>query len=237
MTNKVSIDNWNKETAKLKPEQIIEFAFGNIEGPITMATSLSIEDQYLLYLINKGGYNCSYFTLDTGRLPQETYDTIKATEAHFGIKIQVLFPDKKEVETLVNEHGINCFYDSLELRKACCNIRKTKPMLSFLENKAAWFTGIRREQSITRLNIPVFDINESTGLIKISPLVDMFENEVWAEIEKNKIPYNPLQKQGYRSLGCLPCTRPIGANDEFRSGRWWWEDAENKECGIHKNNV
>ncbi|KAF5031354.1 Thioredoxin-dependent 5'-adenylylsulfate reductase [anaerobic digester metagenome] len=235
MTRQETLDNWNKDTAKFTPEQIIDFAFRNIDGPITMATSLSIEDQYLLYLIRKNGHECSFFTLDTGRLPQETYDTIAATEEFFGIKIHSYFPDKKEVEELVNQHGINCFYNSFDLRKACCHIRKRNPMDRALEGKSAWFTGLRREQSITRISIPVFDLNETTGIIKISPLADMYENEVWSEIEKNNIPFNSLQKQGYRSLGCLPCTRPISDDDDFRAGRWWWENPENKECGIHKH--
>lgn len=234
MMNKETLDNWNKEVAKFTPRQIIDFAFSHIEGPMTMATSLSIEDQYLLFLIHNSGNKCDFFTLDTGRLPQETYDTIAATEKHFGVKIKIVFPDHQQVEELVNEHGVNCFYDSFELRKACCHIRKTIPMDRALEGKSAWFTGLRREQSITRINIPVFDLNEKTGIIKVSPLADMFEKEVWGEIEKNNIPFNILQKQGYRSLGCLPCTRPVSDDDDFRAGRWWWENPENKECGIHK---
>ncbi|HBG71096.1 MAG TPA: phosphoadenylyl-sulfate reductase [Bacteroidales bacterium] len=234
MTKTETIEKWNKETSGFTPEQIIDFAFRNIDGPLTMATSLSIEDQYLLYLIHKGGHNCSFFTLDTGRLPQETYDTISATEDFFGIKIQTFFPDPNEVEKLVNTHGVNCFYESFDLRKACCHIRKKYPMDRALAGKSAWFTGLRREQSVTRIGIPIFDLNETTGIIKISPLADMFENEVWSEIEKNNIPFNKLQKQGYRSLGCLPCTRPVSDDDDFRAGRWWWENPESKECGIHK---
>ncbi|HPB01624.1 MAG: phosphoadenylyl-sulfate reductase [Bacteroidales bacterium] len=234
MIDKQKIEKWNQETAKLNPEQIIDYAFRNIDGPVTMATSLSIEDQYLLYLILRNGHECSFFTLDTGRLPQETYDTIAATEQHFGIRIHSYFPDRHEVEAFVNQNGVNCFYESYELRKTCCRIRKTIPMDRALAGKQAWFTGLRREQSVTRINIPIFDLNENTGIIKISPLADMFEKEVWTEIEKNNIPFNPLQKKGYRSLGCLPCTRPISDDDDFRAGRWWWENPENKECGIHK---
>jgi len=234
MISKETIDRWNKETAKFSPEQIIEFAFSNIERPVTMATSLSIEDQYLMYLIRQSGHDCDFFTLDTGRLPQETYDTIESTEKYFGVHIQLFFPDYKAVEELVNKHGINCFLKSFELRKECCHLRKKFPMDRALEGKKSWFTGLRREQSVTRIDLPVFDLNEKTGIVKISPLADLFEKEVWQEIEKHNIPYNTLQKQGYRSLGCLPCTRPISDDDEFRAGRWWWEDPESKECGIHK---
>lgn len=228
------VNSWNQSTKKYTPAEIIEFAFRNVEPSFTMATSLSIEDQYLMFLIVQSGFKCDFFTLDTGRLPQETYDTIAATEKHFGIRIQSYFPDPSAVENLVNTHGINCFYDSYELRKECCHIRKKYPMDRALAGHNAWFTGLRREQSITRITLPVFDLNESTGVVKISPLADMFENEVWAEIEKNNIPFNPLQKQGYRSLGCLPCTRPVSDDDDFRAGRWWWENPESKECGIHK---
>jgi len=228
------VNNWNQATKKYTPTEIIEFAFKNVEPSFTMATSLSIEDQYLMFLIVQSGIKCDFFTLDTGRLPQETYDTIAATEKHFGIRIQSYFPEPAAVEKLVNTHGINCFYDSYELRKECCHIRKKYPMDRALAGHNAWFTGLRREQSITRITLPVFDLNESTGVVKISPLADMFENEVWAEIEKNNIPFNPLQKQGYRSLGCLPCTRPVSDDDDFRAGRWWWENPESKECGIHK---
>ena len=227
------IDQWNEELKKASPAEILKFAFENIDGQIAMATSLSVEDQYVTALIAEAGFNCYFFTLDTGRLPQETYDAIAATEKKYGLKIHAQFPDREKVEEMVDEHGINLFYDSIEKRKLCCSIRKTQPLQRALKGKAAWITGLRREQSVTRINLPIFELDVHTGLIKINPIADLFESEVWDKIKELDIPYNSLQDKGYRSLGCLPCTRPVSAEDDFRAGRWWWENPENKECGLH----
>lgn len=234
MTNIEILNSWNNELKRATPEEVVAFAFNRLEQPITMATSLSVEDQWLTHLICKTGKTCHFFTLDTGRLPQETYDTIEATEKKYGIKINIMFPDATAVEQMVNQHGINLFYENIEFRKLCCSIRKTEPLTRALEDKKAWFTGLRREQSITRINLPFFELDVHTGLIKVNPLADMLEHEVWENIELHQVPFNPLQKQGYRSLGCLPCTRAVNNDEDFRAGRWWWEQPENKECGLHK---
>jgi len=227
------IEQWNNEVKKASPEEILEFAFNNIEGQIAMASSLSVEDQLVTAMIAEKNYDCWFFTLDTGRLPQETYDTIAATEKKYDIRIHAQFPNRAEVENMINEHGVNLFYDSIEKRKLCCAIRKTQPLQRALQGKAAWITGLRREQSITRINLPVFELDVHTGLIKINPIADLFETEVWDQIKAKEIPYNELQDKGYRSLGCLPCTRPVAKDDDFRAGRWWWENPESKECGLH----
>lgn len=231
--NQEMIDQWNKEVKDASAKEIIAFAFEKIEGPIAMASSLSVEDQLLTAIIAEKKYPCHFFTLDTGRLPQETYDIIEKTEKVFNIRIECMFPDTMAVEDMVKTHGINLFYENTELRKLCCSIRKTEPLLRALKDKSAWITGLRREQSITRISLPIFELDTHTGLIKVNPIADLFEEEVWDEIRKKNIPYNKLQDKGYRSLGCLPCTRSITKNDDFRAGRWWWENPESKECGLH----
>ncbi len=233
MDTKTSLLNFNKELLYAKPERIIEFALNNIPGKMCFANSFSVEDQMLMSLLLEQSKDIEIFTLDTGRLPQETYDTIAASEKFFGVKIKVLFPNSAAVEEMVASHGVNLFYESIELRKLCCKIRKTDLLQRELQGKAAWFTGLRREQSVTRINIPYIDFDEANQLMKISPLADLSESEVWEYINRKSIPFNPMQKNGYRSLGCLPCTRAIGEDDDFRAGRWWWEAPESKECGLH----
>lgn len=231
--NQEKINQWNKEVKDASPKEIIAFAFEKIEGLIAMASSLSVEDQLLTAIIAEGKYPCHFFTLDTARLPQETYDVIAKTEETFNIRIECMFPDTKAVEKMVKAHGINLFYKNIELRKLCCSIRKTEPLRRALQGKSAWITGLRREQSITRISLPIFELDVHTNLIKINPIADLFEQEVWNEIHNKNIPYNKLQDDGYRSLGCLPCTRPVSKDDDFRAGRWWWENPESKECGLH----
>lgn len=233
MNYKELLPAWNKELLYTAPENIIEFALKNIKGPMVFANSFSVEDQMLMDLLLKQTKDVEIFTLDTGRLPQETYDTISASEKYFGIKIKVLFPESEAVEEMVNAHGVNLFYDSIEKRKLCCKVRKTDPLQKILQGKTAWFTGLRREQSVTRIGIPYIDFDEGNDMLKISPLADLSEQEVWDFIHSRNIPYNSLQEKGYRSLGCLPCTRAVGQDDDFRAGRWWWEAPESKECGLH----
>lgn len=233
MNNQI-ISEWNKKYNYAKPEDILKFAFENIDGEFVLSNSTSIEDQYLTFLIVENKYPCTFFTLDTGRLPEETYETLVETDKLYGIKTKVFFPDYIQVEEMLSEHDVNLFYESYELRKKCCNIRKTQPLQRALNGKAAWITGLRREQSITRINIPVFDYDPKFDLVKINPIADLREKDVWDLVEKNNIPINPLQRKGFRSFGCLPCTRPVSASDDVRAGRWWWEDKEKKECGIHK---
>ncbi len=229
-----TIEQWNQEVKGATPAEILDFAFKNIKGQISLASSMSVEDQLVTAMIAEAGYDCWFFTLDTGRLPQETYDTIVATEKKYGIKIHAQFPERDKVEEMVSKHGVNLFYDDIEKRKQCCSIRKTQPLQRALVGKSAWITGLRREQSITRINLPIFDLDVHTGLIKVNPIADLFENEVWEQIRAKDIPYNPLQDNGYRSLGCLPCTRPVKEGEDFRAGRWWWENPESKECGLHR---
>jgi thioredoxin-dependent adenylylsulfate APS reductase len=174
------------------------------------------------------------FTIDTGRLPLETYELIDRVREHYGIDIEVHYPDQKELAQMVTQHGINSFYRSVSLRLLCCEVRKVKPLSRVLQNLDAWVTGLRRSQSQTRVNVPKIELDEEHGnIIKVNPLADWSEQQVWEYIRANRLPYNQLYDQGYTSIGCAPCTRPVAPGEDQRAGRWWWENGVPKECGIH----
>jgi phosphoadenosine phosphosulfate reductase len=227
---------YNEMLKGLAPEEVISFFTGRYRGKISFSTSLGAEDQVITHMIYQGSHDISIFTLDTGRLFQETYDLLQITESKYGIRIRVMFPDAAKVEKMVNEQGINLFYESIENRKLCCNIRKIEPLRRALEGMEIWITGLRREQSLTRTGIERVEWDEANNVIKVSPLVDWEESQVWDYIRKNKIPYNELHDKGFPSIGCMPCTRAIIPGESVRSGRWWWELPENKECGLHQGN-
>lgn len=228
------IEAFEKQYRNSSAQEIIKFAVDTFGKNLAFATSLAYEDQVVTHILCGLTKQVEIFTLDTGRLFQETYDTIEKTEQFYGITIRKMFPDTFDVETMVNTHGVNLFYKSVELRKLCCEIRKTRPLQRALAGKQAWITGLRREQSVTRYALKVIEFDAVNNLIKINPLANWTEQQVLAYIEENNIPYNQLQKSGYRSIGCLPCTRPVSADEDFRAGRWWWEQPEQKECGLHQ---
>lgn len=232
MSHKTAAD-WNTEIRKASPTEIIDFAMTHITGQFGMATSLSIEDQMITHLLHQYKNQIKFFTLDTGRLFQETYDTIEKTAAHFDITIDICFPDQQSIREMVNSKGVNLFYESVENRKRCCQVRKTEPLKKALTGLSAWFTGLRRAQSVTRISMPIIEWDDTHQLYKINPLADLTEEEVKQFITKHAIPVNPLQEKGFRSIGCLPCTRAIGPDDDVRAGRWWWESPDTKECGLH----
>ncbi|MBI5555545.1 MAG: phosphoadenylyl-sulfate reductase [Elusimicrobia bacterium] len=202
-------------------------------GEISLASSFGAEDQVLTDMLVKTGQKISVFTLDTGRLPQETYDVIEATRKHYQIKIEVLFPETQAVEMMEKEFGPNLFYDSIGNRKKCCGIRKVEPLKKRLATLKAWICGLRREQSLTRQKVRVIEWDEAFGLIKINPLAEWREAQVWDYLNEYRVPYNLLHDQGYPSIGCAPCTRAIKPGEDIRAGRWWWETLEQKECGLH----
>jgi phosphoadenosine phosphosulfate reductase len=202
-------------------------------APVTFANSLGAEDMVLTDLIAKGKLPIEIFSLDTGRLPPETYDLMAAVDQHYGLKLKVYFPQAEEVESYVRNHGINAFYDSVTLRKACCYARKVEPLRRALAGKRAWITGLRAQQAATRDGLPVQEFDEGNGLEKFNPLADWSEKEVWTYIKQNDVPYNALHDKFYPSIGCAPCTRAISPGEDIRSGRWWWESPESKECGLH----
>ncbi len=211
-------------------ESIAEFG---ADGALTFANSLGAEDMVLTDLILKNALPIEIFSLDTGRLPVETYDLMGKVEQHYGAKLKVFFPDATAIENYVRAEGINAFYQSMELRKACCRIRKVEPLRRALAGKKAWITGLRAAQSTTRTGLPLREFDEGNGLEKLNPLSDWSEAEVWAYIRVNNVPYNALHEQFYPSIGCAPCTRAVAVGEDIRAGRWWWEDPTAKECGLH----
>ena len=202
-------------------------------SPVTFANSLGAEDMVLTDLIVKTRLPIEVFSLDTGRLPLETYDLIAAVDAHYGLKLKVYFPQSEAVETYVRANGINAFYESVELRKGCCYMRKVEPLQRALAGKKAWITGLRAQQATTRVGLPFREYDESNGLEKFNPLSDWSEKEIWAYIKQNSVPYNALHDKFYPSIGCAPCTRAVALGEDVRAGRWWWENADTKECGLH----
>lgn len=202
-------------------------------SPAVFANSLGAEDMLLTDLILKHKLPITVFSLDTGRLPAETYDLMAAVDNHYGVKLKVYFPQSEEVESYVRNHGINAFYESVTLRKACCYARKVEPLKRALAGKRAWITGLRAQQAATREGLPVREYDESNGLEKFNPLADWSEKEVWTYLKQNNVPYNALHEKFYPSIGCAPCTRAISPGEDVRAGRWWWEAPESKECGLH----
>jgi phosphoadenosine phosphosulfate reductase len=202
-------------------------------APAAFSTSLGAEDMVLMDLIVHGDIDIEIFSLDTGRLPPETYELLAQTEQHYGRRMKVYYPRHERLEAYVNEHGINGFYDGIDNRKSCCHVRKVEPLQRALAGKKAWVTGLRAEQAATRVGLKPLSHDDAFDLVKVNPLVDWTEREVWAYIHANGVPYNKLHDIGYPSIGCAPCTRAIAAGEDVRAGRWWWETPESKECGLH----
>lgn len=202
-------------------------------APACFACSFGIEDMVLVDLICRHAPGIEIFTLDTGRLPQETYDVMQKVKERYGRPVKAYFPKAQAVEAYVQKHGPNGFYESVALRKECCGIRKVEPLKRALARKKAWITGVRREQSVTRRELPLSEWDSEHGLQKFNPLITWSEDDVWDYVRRFDLPYNALHDQGYASIGCTPCTRAITMGEDIRAGRWWWEDSETKECGLH----
>ncbi len=200
---------------------------------ITFANSFGAEDMVVTDIILRNQIGIEIFSLDTGRLPVETYDLIGETEKHYNTKLNVYFPQAATVEFYVKTNGINAFYENIDLRKSCCHMRKVEPLQRALNGKDAWITGMRAAQATTRASLPTREYDEGNKLEKFNPLSDWTEQEVWAYIRMHDVPYNKLHDQFYPSIGCAPCTRAIAIGEDIRAGRWWWEDPLNKECGLH----
>jgi phosphoadenosine phosphosulfate reductase len=202
-------------------------------APAVFASSLAAEDMVLTDLILRAKLPIGIFTLETGRLHAETLAMIDRIRDTYGYDVAQYKPDLAAVGAYVNQHGLNAFYDSVDLRKECCRIRKVEPLKRALTGNKAWITGQRRAQSTTRADLQVQERDEAHGLEKFNPLADWSEQDVWHYIRDNKVPYNPLHDKGYPSIGCEPCTRAIQPGEDVRAGRWWWENPESKECGLH----
>jgi phosphoadenosine phosphosulfate reductase len=229
-----TIEQLNKQFSVSSPEEILRFFLEEYKGKIALSSSLSIEDQVLTDLIVKIDKNTRIFTLDTGRLFPETYSLIDRTNMRYSIQLEVFFPDFHKVERMVKSEGINLFYAGIEQRKTCCRIRKLESLKRAFKGLEVWICGLRREQSVTRQAIQMIEWDEANGLIKLNPLINFTEEEVWSYIKQNTVPYNRLHDKGFPSIGCQPCTRAIQPGEDIRAGRWWWENPENKECGLHR---
>ena len=201
------------------------------------STSFGAEDMVLLDLIQRHALNISIFTLDTGRLPDETYQLMQAVEERYGACFDVIFPQAEAVQVLVQKNGINGFYHSVENRQACCAVRKLEPLQRALKGKKAWVTGLRSEQSVTRQGLIASEQDQQYDVRKFSPLHDWTEKDVWDYLHTHKVPYNALHEQFFPSIGCAPCTRAIAVGEDVRAGRWWWEQADQKECGLHSSAI
>ena len=206
-------------------------------APVAFANSLGAEDMVLTDLIARHQPGIEMFSLDTGRLPQETYNLMQEVRARYTVPLRIYFPDAAQVEKYVAQNGVNGFYDSVELRKSCCHMRKVEPLRRALSGKRAWITGVRREQAVTRGSLEESGFDADNGLHKFNPLFDWSNAEVWEYLKQNDVPYNKLHDQFYPSIGCAPCTRAVTPGEDIRSGRWWWEDPQNKECGLHVGKV
>lgn len=224
----------NEHFRESSPQDILEYFLLDYQGKTALSSSMGLEDQVLTDMIAGINKTTRIFTLDTGRLFPETYDLIHRTNQRYQINIEVFFPDSKKVESMVREKGINLFYESIENRKQCCHIRKILPLKRALKGLDAWIVGLRREQSPTRDDAQKVEWDEANGLLKVSPLVDWSHQDVLDYIKENKVPYNSLHDKGFVSIGCQPCTRAIEPGEDQRAGRWWWENPETKECGLHK---
>lgn len=216
-------------------EEILRAGLEAAGGPVSLACSFSVEDVVVIDLIHTLELPVGIFALDTGRLNEETYQTAEGVRERYGAKIDWYFPERKAVEALERQKGLFSFYESLENRHECCRIRKVEPLGRALAPLRGWVTGLRREQSVTRAEIPALEIDAAHGaIVKINPLLNWTEQEVWEYAEKKRIPVNRLHRQGYPSIGCAPCTRAVQPGEHPRAGRWWWENPEHKECGLHK---
>jgi len=232
--NNTKFAELNSKFENATPQEIIAYFLQEYKGKIALASSLGAEDQVLTDMILKIDPTARIFTLDTGRLFPETYDVIAATNQKFNTKIEVFFPDATKVQNMVNEKGINLFYESIENRKLCCHVRKMEPLERAFAGMSAWICGLRREQSVTRKDTQYVEWDVNNQLVKINPLNLWTEQQVWDYIKQNDVPYNLLHDKNFPSIGCQPCTRAVNPGEDVRAGRWWWELPENKECGLHK---
>ena len=223
------------QTGGLSVSDTLKHLVGLFEGVSTFSTSFSYEDQAIMHLIASQQLNVNIFTLDTGRLFPETYSVWSSTLQRYNLPITAYYPNEQLLQDWVLANGPNAFYESTDLRKGCCNIRKVEPLKRALNGKKLWITGLRAEHSPNRESLPIIEWDEVNQLFKYHPILHWTTEETKAYIAENNIPYNPLHDKGFVSIGCAPCTRAIKPGEDFRAGRWWWDDASKKECGLHEH--
>jgi phosphoadenosine phosphosulfate reductase len=224
----------NEKLAGKPAEEIIRWAYETFGTDITFASSFGAEDVVVIDMIARVAPDLPVFTLDTGRLHQETYDVMERVRVKYEMTIVSMFPDKDAVEKLEREKGFYSFRESIDNRKECCAIRKVEPLKRALSGKRAWMTGLRASQAATRTDMHVVEWDEGNGIAKVNPLIEWSEEQVWDYIKANGVPYNALHDQSFPSIGCAPCTRAIQPGEDVRAGRWWWENPDSKECGLHR---
>lgn len=225
----------NNELIGLTVAEALVFVVSAVEGKKVFSTSFGIEDQLLTHYVAPLAKDVEVFTLDTGRQFNETYEVFQRTQDKYPqLTISTFFPEQEDIATYVNQHGINGFYDSVDNRKECCRIRKVKPLQNAIKGASLWITGLRAEQSQNREDMQFLEWDDTNGLVKYNPLLHYSLKDVEAEVEANNIPVNSLYRKGYLSIGCAPCTRALLEGEDFRAGRWWWENGK-KECGLHIN--
>ena len=224
-----------KDFESKSAQEVLQWAAGHYGQRAGLASSFGMEDMVLIDILARLDDKVTVFTLDTGRLHEETYETMERVRSRYGIRIQTFFPVKEDVERLLLNKGHFSFRESVENRKECCAIRKVEPLNRALAGLDAWITGMRREQSATRTDVSkVAEDTDRAPLVKINPLADWTLDQVEEYIQKNNVPINPLHKKNYPSIGCAPCTRPVEPGEDTRAGRWWWENPDHKECGLHR---
>ncbi len=229
------LENYKKETHGLSLDDLLVWCFTTFGyDKIIFASSMGLEDQMITHLLASSHKQARILTLDTGRNFQQTYDVMHQTIKKYGITYEVYAPEAKDVEALISHKGPNLFYDSIQDRKQCCYIRKIKPLTRALTTVDAWITGLRKEQSVTRTALDVVSWDNQFNIFKINPLINYTFDMVKEYVKKNDVPYSMLHDKDFPSIGCAPCTRAIKPGENFRSGRWWWEQPEHRECGLHK---
>ena len=224
------------EAANLKTasaEQVLAWTEQRFGANAAIASSFGVEDMVLIDLARQHAPSLRIFTLDTGRLPPETYELIEVVRKRYGVTVETYFPERERVETLESTKGYFSFRQSLEARKECCAIRKVAPLQRALSSRQAWVTGLRREQSITRTAVETLELDGAHGLLKLNPLAAWSTRDIWTYVQTQGVPYNALHDRGYPSIGCAPCTRAVKPYEDERAGRWWWESADKRECGLH----
>ena len=225
----------NKQFSSADLSEVLTFLLEKYDKKVILASSLGLEDQVLTHSLLSLNKEARIFVLDTLRLNDETYDVLNETKKKYQFEYEIYYPNKRAVNKLIQEKGINSFYESIANRKECCAIRKLEPLQRVLKTVDVWITGLRKDQSITRINMELFEYDEQHNILKVNPLINWSYDDVWEAINQYDIPYNKLHDKGYPSIGCDPCTRAIKLGEDLRAGRWWWEAADQKECGLHDN--
>ena len=224
----------NEDYSNKSPEEVLKWTLDNLHPGVALASSFGAEDVVVIDMLAMINPDARVFTLDTGRLNQETYDIMDDIRNRYKMNIEVMFPNQDEVQQMVRMNGMNLFFRSRENRKLCCGIRKVHPLTNMLSTLEGWITGIRADQTQNRSDSAKFKIDgQFGGILKVNPIIDWTWEMVWDYIKANKVPYNKLHDKGYPSIGCEPCTRPIKPGEDLRAGRWWWENESDKECGLH----